>query len=82
MSVSVFKSRDEKWVGEGREDDTTKERWKGEREFRFWLKVTCRGICGTQVVLCWLNVIKSTSGLPSPENEDSSPSISSIKVPS
>ncbi len=58
MSVAVFTSRDEKWVGEGREDDTTKERWKGERELRFCLKVTGRGICGTQVVICRLNVIK------------------------
>ncbi len=58
MSVAVFKSRDEKWVCEGREDDTTEERWKGERERRFCLKVTGRGIGGTQVVIFRLNVIK------------------------
>ncbi len=32
VSVSAFTSRDEKWVGEGREEDTTEERWEGERE--------------------------------------------------
>ncbi len=32
VSVAVFTSRDEKWVGEGREEDTTEERWEGERE--------------------------------------------------
>ncbi len=37
-------------MGEGREDDTTGKRWKGERECRFCLKVTVRGIGGTQVV--------------------------------
>ncbi len=59
MSVAVFTSRDEKLVGEGREDDTTEERWRGEREHRFCLKVTGRGIGGTQVVICRLNVIKN-----------------------
>ncbi len=58
MSVAVFKSRDEKWVCEGREYDTTEKRWKGERECRFCLKVTSRGIGGTQVVIFRLNVIK------------------------
>ena len=38
-SVAAFTSRDEKWVGEGREEDTTEERWEGEREHRFCLKV-------------------------------------------
>lgn len=55
MSVAVFTSRDEKRVGEGREDDTTEERWKGERERRFCLKVTGRGTGGTQVLICRLN---------------------------
>ncbi len=58
MSLAVFTSRDEKQVGEGREDDTTEKRWKGERERRFRLKVTGRGIGGTQVVIYWLNIIK------------------------
>ncbi len=37
VSVAAFTSRDEKWVGEGREDDSTEERWEGERERRFRL---------------------------------------------
>ncbi len=39
VSVAAFTSRDEKCVGEGREEDTTEERWEGERERRFlkWL---------------------------------------------
>ncbi len=32
MSVSAFTSSDEKWIGEGREEDTTEERCEGERE--------------------------------------------------
>ncbi len=40
VSVAAFTSRDEKWVGEGREEDITEERWEGERERRFHLKVT------------------------------------------
>ncbi len=39
VSVAAFTSRDEKWVGEGREEDTTEERWEGEREHRFRLKI-------------------------------------------
>ncbi len=35
VSVAVFTSRDEKCVGEEREEDTTEERWEGERERRF-----------------------------------------------
>ncbi len=32
VSVAAFTSRDEKWVGEGREEDITEERWReGER---------------------------------------------------
>ncbi len=31
VSVAAFTSRDEKWVGEGREEDTTEERCEGER---------------------------------------------------
>ncbi len=38
-SVAAFTSRDEKWVVEGRKEDTTEERWEGERERRFRLKV-------------------------------------------
>ncbi len=44
VSVAAFTSRDEKWVGEGREEDTTEERWEGERDRRFRLKVTGRGV--------------------------------------
>ncbi len=58
VSVAVFTSRDEKGVGEGREDDTT---WEGERARMFCLKVTGRGIGCTQVVICRLNVIKKLS---------------------
>ncbi len=32
VSVAAFTSRDVKWVGEGREEDTTEERRVGERE--------------------------------------------------
>ncbi len=32
VSVAVFTSRAEKWVGEGREEDTTEERCEGGRE--------------------------------------------------
>ncbi len=32
MSVTVFTSRAEKWVGEGREEDTSEVRFEGERE--------------------------------------------------
>ncbi len=39
MSVAAFTSRTEKWVGEGRNEDTTEERCEGEREQRFRLKV-------------------------------------------
>ncbi len=44
VSVAVFTSRDEKLVGEGREEDTTEERREGERERRFRLKVTGKGV--------------------------------------
>ncbi len=40
VSVAAFTSRDEKCVGEGREEDTTEERCEGERERRFRLKAT------------------------------------------
>ncbi len=46
------------WVDEGREEDTTEERWEGERERRFRLKVTGRLVGGTQVAKCNLNVMK------------------------
>ncbi len=58
MSVAVFTSRPEKWVGEGREEDTTKVRCEGERERRFQLKVTGRGVGGSEVARCRLNVMK------------------------
>ncbi len=47
VSVAAFTSRVEKWVGEGREEDTKEERCEGEREHRFHLKVTSRGVGGT-----------------------------------
>ncbi len=31
VSVAALTSSDEKWVGEGREEDTTEERCEGER---------------------------------------------------
>ncbi len=46
VSVAAFTSRDEKWVGEGREEDITEERWEGERERRFHLNVTGKGFPG------------------------------------
>ncbi len=46
VSVAAFTSSDEKWVGEGREKETAEERCKGEREWRFCIKVTGRGVCG------------------------------------
>ncbi len=47
MSVAAFTSRVEKWVGEGREEDTKEERCEGERERRLCLKVTGRGVGST-----------------------------------
>ncbi len=61
VSVAAFTSRDEKWVGEGREEDTKEERCEGERERMFHLKVTGIGIGGTQVERCRLNVMKKWS---------------------
>ncbi len=49
VSVAAFTSRAEKWVGEGREEDTTEERCEGERERTFCLKVTGRGVGGLEV---------------------------------
>ncbi len=49
VSVAAFTSRDEKWVGEGREEDTTEERCEGERERRFRLKVTGKGVGGSKI---------------------------------
>ncbi len=46
MSVAAFTYRAEKWVGEGREEDTTEDRCEGEIERRFRLKVTGRGAGG------------------------------------
>ncbi len=58
VSVAAFTSRDEKWVGEERKEDTTEEIWEGEREHRFSLKVTGRGVGGLLVAKCILNVMK------------------------
>ncbi len=59
VSVAVFTSRDEKCVGEGREEDTTEERCEGERERRFRLKVTGKGVGGTRVAKCNVNLMKN-----------------------
>ncbi len=61
VSVAAFTSRDEKWVGEGREEDTTEERWEGERERRFLLKVTGKGVGGTRVAKCNAHVMNKWS---------------------
>ncbi len=61
VSVAVFTSRDEKLVGEGREEDTTEERREGERERRFRLKVTGKGVGGTLVAKCNVNLMKKWS---------------------
>ncbi len=58
VSVAALTSRAEKWLGERREEDTTEERCEGERERRFYPKVTGRGVGGSEVGLCRLNVIK------------------------
>ncbi len=50
MFVAIFTSRDEKLVGEVREDDTTEKRWEEESGQSFCLKVTGRWVSGTQVV--------------------------------
>ncbi len=42
MPVAEFTYRYDKWVGEGREEDTTEEKWGGEH--RFCLKVTVEGL--------------------------------------
>ncbi len=61
VSVAAFTSRDEKCVGEGREQNTTEERWEGERERRFCLKVTGKGVGGTRVAKCNVNLMKKWS---------------------
>ncbi len=61
ISVAAFTSRDEKCVGEGREEDTTEERCEGEREHRFRLKVTGKGVGGTRVAKCNVNLMKKWS---------------------
>ncbi len=53
VSVAAFTSRDDKWVGEGREEDTTEE--------RFRLKVTGKGVGGTRVAKCNVNLMKKWS---------------------
>ncbi len=45
-------------MGEGREEDTIEERCEVERERRFRLKVTGRGVGGSEVARCRLNVMK------------------------
>ncbi len=60
VSVAAFTSRDEKWICEGREEDTTEERWEGER-YWFRLKVTSKGVGGTGVAKCNLNLMKKWS---------------------
>ncbi len=61
VSVAAFTSRDDKLVDEGREEDTTEERWEGERESRFLLKVTGKGAGGTRVAKCNVNLMKKCS---------------------
>ncbi len=56
VSVAAFTSRDE-----GREEDTTEERCEGERERRFRLKVTGKGVGGTRVAKCNVNLMKKWS---------------------
>ncbi len=60
VSVTAFTSRDEKWACEGREEDTTEERWE-RRKGRFSLKVAGRGVGGTRVAKCNVNVMKKWS---------------------
>ncbi len=45
-------------MGEGREENITEERCEGKRERRFHLKVTGRGVGGSEVARCRLNVMK------------------------
>ncbi len=59
VSVAAFTSRDEKWVGEGREEDTTEERCEGESRFR--LKETGERVGGTRVAKCNVNLMKKWS---------------------
>ncbi len=59
--MAAFASRDGKWVSEGREEDTTEERWEGEWERRFHLKVTGKGVGGTRVAKCNVNLMKKWS---------------------
>ncbi len=61
VSVAAFTSRDEKWVGEGREEDNTEERWEGERERRFHLKVTGKRVSSTRVAKCNVHLMKKWS---------------------
>ncbi len=61
MSVASFALEMRNGVDEGREEDTTEERWEGEMEHRFNLKVTGIGVGGTQVARCRLNCIKKWS---------------------
>ncbi len=63
VSIAAFTSRDEKLVDEGREEYTTEERWEGERECRFRLKVTGKGVGGTRVVKCNVHLMKNWSAI-------------------
>ncbi len=65
VSVAAFTSRDEKCVGEGREEEREEERCEGERERRFCLKVTGKGVGGTRVATCNVNFIKKCSEISS-----------------
>ncbi len=58
MSVAVFTFRAEKWLGEGREEDTSEVGFEGEKEQRFRLKVTGRGVGSSEVARFRLNVMK------------------------
>ncbi len=58
VSVAAFTSSDEKWVGKEREEDITEERWEGER---VRLKLTGRGVGGTRVAKCNVNLMKKWS---------------------
>ncbi len=61
VSVAAFTSRDENCVGKGREEDTTEERREGERERRFHLKATGKGVGGTRVAKSNVNLMKKWS---------------------
>ncbi len=45
----------------GKRGGYTEERWEGERERRFRLKVSGKGVGGTRVATCNVNVMKKWS---------------------